>query len=266
MGFFSEIGDLFTDGVDSLGGLWDDLSGSSSADAIKEADAISNDAALRRIELLQPFLDAGQKFIDPVSEASTLEGLDGRLGRIMDSSTFKNMFNERLNSTSNFLDSVGLSRSGFGAEQISQIPVDLAAALESQMFGRQQNMLNMGQNSAAGVGNIIGERGQNQGQSIIDQAAAGANGTQNLIDTGGSIASMVMTMFSDSELKTNVRKIGDYKGQNIYEWDWIDEAPSHVKSQLGYGFMADEIEPDHKGVFGGYETVDYASKIQGLAV
>ena len=83
-----------------------------------------------------------------------------------------------------------------------------------------------------------------------------------LFQTLGGIAS-VIGAFSDPRLKTNVKRLGEVAGFNIYVWDWNEEGKKVANpAQPTLGVMADELQATHPHLVhkaaNGYLQVDYA--------
>jgi len=50
-------------------------------------------------------------------------------------------------------------------------------------------------------------------------------------------------MFSDERLKSDIKKVGQYNGFNLYEWTWNELMPEVFKrGKSGFGVLAQEIE------------------------
>jgi hypothetical protein len=68
-------------------------------------------------------------------------------------------------------------------------------------------------------------------------------------------------IFSDSNLKSNVKKVGTLEsGAGWYTWDWKEIAEELVGDQVGEGVMAQEFmhyEPDAVSMQNGYLAVNY---------
>lgn len=96
-----------------------------------------------------------------------------------------------------------------------------------------------------------------------------------LFGTLGSMAQLGGLFFgpSDPRLKTNVKKLGEVSGFNIYVWDWNDEG-KRIASPLQptLGVMADELQETHPHLVhegsDGYLRVNYTglnAEINGAA-
>jgi hypothetical protein len=85
-----------------------------------------------------------------------------------------------------------------------------------------------------------------------------------LMQTLGN-AAQVAALFapSDPRLKTNVKRLGEVAGFNIYVWDWNEEGKKVANpAQPTLGVMADELQETHPHLVhkapDGYLRVDYA--------
>ena len=106
--------------------------------------------------------------------------------------------------------------------------------------------------SAAGYGQAAGKLFGN----ALSQFGSALGGTGGAF--GGGID---YSTFSDSRLKTNIRKIGEQGPYNIYQWDWTKEGQELAGDAPTTGVIAQEVmatNPD--AVFmddSGYYKVDY---------
>jgi hypothetical protein len=126
------------------------------------------------------------------------------------------------------------------------------ALLESynqQMQGLQG--LAMLPSNANQIAQQTSEIGTTYGQGIIAAGQAQQQGYQNMgnnvmgaVNLG--ISAYDAGMFSDRRLKINIKKIGLYKGFNIYAWDWNIVANKMGLTGSTIGCMADEVYPKVK--------------------
>ena len=265
-----------------VGDLFDGLTGKGGADAAKEAAKIGSDAAMAGIDaqqqnfdyitgLLSPFVQAGTDQITNVSNASSMGGLDQRLGQIMDGDAFNQLSNKRLETANNGFLQAGLSRSGGAMKELAGIPIETALALEDQLFGRQVGLMNNGQNAASGLGaasnnstnaitSLLNNNAAMQAQGQIGAAQSFAGGAGNLLTAGA-------LLFSDPKLKKNMEPLGKVGDLTLYEWDWVDEMP--IKNGLmGVGYNADEVHekyPQHVGEIGGFKAINYTALNEELS-
>lgn len=248
-----------------------------------------------------PFLDAGTNAVPQFVEGTTVGGLDDILGRIFDSENFKNLVDERQRGIQGQLAAGGLTRSGTAINEAAKVPTDLGFQIEQILSGRQNNLVNLGQNSALGLGqigqnnsnsiaNLFNNTGKAVSSGILTDAQASAAGGSNIlkgigglgniffgggssgssgssIGTIASIASLIGS-FSDPRLKENAEVIGQAKDLKIYQWDWIKEAKNTmIEKCMNIGFMADEVlekYPHHVGEFCGFKIINYPGLLDEL--
>lgn len=191
MGIFSSIGSAL-----GFGGA--DKSASEAA----EQQRIFNEKAqaeLRRqlgvtTENLDPFLQAGQGQLEALQQGTTAGGLDERLRELFNTDIFGGLVDERTRAVEGQLSAGGLTRSGTALQEAARIPTGLALDLERQLFGRSQNLVNLGQqtgvqlgqfgaNAAGGIANLFGGSGQAIAGGIIGDAQAKQRRDQQLLAT-----------------------------------------------------------------------------------
>ena len=63
---------------------------------------------------------------------------------------------------------------------------------------------------------------------------------------------------SDIRLKTNITKIGEQNGINLYTWDWNDIAKARGVNSPTIGVIAQEVDPAFVTEKDGYLQVDYS--------
>jgi len=158
---------------------------------------------------------------------------------------------------------------GLGAQQVGfqQVAGAQRQDFTNQLVAQQQNLsqrqqlLGLGQASAAGVG-AQGQLGASQASGLLTgignaQAAGGigaanalAQGSQNVLQVGGFLAGA----FSDRRLKKNIKLIGKTQGgNNWYSYDYIWGESSE-------GVMADEVKHIKGAVIrheSGFDMVNY---------
>ncbi len=233
-------------------------------DAGKDAARAANEQALLAIEQLEPFRDVGIEQLGALTQGTTAAGLDERLREILDTDIFGSLVEERTRGVQGQLSAGGLTRSGTALQEISSIGPDLALQLEGLLTGRSQNLVGIGQASAAGVGANLVQQGQNTASGILAGGQAEAQNAQNAIALAG-IAAM---FFSDRRLKTNAEQVSEIMGLPIWEYDFIPEAKGTIiEHGPTIGFMADEVQeryPHLVGEYGGWLFVDYGGVLDAL--
>jgi len=121
-----------------------------------------------------------------------------------------------------------------GLSGLAQLPSN-ANAIAAQQSSIGQTL---------GQGQLAAGTAYSQGQVASGQAwQAGMQGIgNNLMGTANlGINAYSAGMFSDRRLKENIKKIGEYKGFNIYSWDWNIVAQKMGMLGSTIGCMADEV-------------------------
>ena len=145
-------------------------------------------------EQLLPFLNLGMGGLERFSDASTVGGFDELIGQITDTDVFGNLVDKRREETLNALSSAGLSRSGVAVDEISQIPVDVALAIENALTSRSGSLGDIGFNTALTLGGqrqnlgsqvarLFQDSGVARSGGVITDAQAQAKTDKNLLNT-----------------------------------------------------------------------------------
>ncbi len=267
----------------ALGGIVGGITGQTGADAARDAADINAGAQREGLEELKrqfgitqenlaPFLSFGTGAIPGAEQGLSVGGIDEMLGQIFGSDSFGNLREERERSMTGLLGASGNTRGGFGLEQIADVPTDLGLQLEQLLFGRNQNAVNLGQNTAVGAGTLgtqgaqgiaqsFGNIGATQGAGITNAAGAEAAGMQNLLNLGA-------LAFSDPELKDNLTPHGEVGPLTLYEWDWTPEAEETIVGKFPtIGFLSTDVRehyPEYVSTFGGYDVINYPKLLERL--
>ena len=185
---------------------------------------------------------------------------------------------------------LGARTQGIGQlSDLSQINFSNRLAANQQRFNQLQNLVNLGQTSAAGVGaqglagaqnvgNILQGIGNAQAAGIIAAANARAQGSENIMNLLGGAGSGAglgaagllgeagaglgaIIGISDKRLKRSIIKVKNFKNVNIYlfKYLWTDV--------WNLGVMAQEIEkiiPEAVIDINGYRAVNYSLLAQRL--
>lgn len=110
---------------------------------------------------------------------------------------------------------------------------------------------------AGGISGIGQTLAQGEVAAAQAQQAGGQQGFGNLLGLG-QLGMSAYSAFSDRRLKSNVRKIGEADGLNIYSWTWNEDAKTLGLEGPSTGPMADEVEalyPDAVTTVNGYKHV-----------
>ncbi len=155
----------------------------------------------------------------------TGQNLAGQIGNT--TSSLANLINQRGAGLSDIV--------GGGAGNIA----DLLKGAGQTDAEQQQNLATLLANLSVGAGTNLS--GISQGAADIAQRGAVQQGNQQA-QTGGAIIGALASLFSDERLKTNIVKMGEYKGYNAYKWQWSDEMPvESMRGTEGYGVLAQEV-------------------------
>jgi len=96
-----------------------------------------------------------------------------------------------------------------------------------------------GYNTAGNAGGVdYSGAGRNQYGASVDAANIRNAAIGNAINGAGNIAGM----FSDERLKTDIAKVGERNGFNLYTWTWNELMPEAFKrGKKGFGVIAQEV-------------------------
>ena len=137
------------------------------------------------------------------------------------------------------------------------IPLNDLAALMGQSGGVQLPQFAASPNVAVQSGDLVGTSLAANQQAIDvakarQQASSGFMG--GLMELGGALGSAAI--MSDIKSKTNIKRIGKYKGHNLYSYNYIDRVGDWI------GVMAQEIEkviPEAVQEINGMKHVNYGA-------
>jgi len=208
--------------------------------------------------LVGPFSDFGKSNL-PALQSFLDEGASSKFS---DTQAFKDIVNTQ--------KARGQSLSGNTLTELARFN---AVNFRPQRFNELFSVAALGQNAAVGQATNIGIAQQNIGsinaagtQGIGNSILSGIQGLVFLNQTRNRSNSLVeqtsiggIHTDSDRALKTNIEKVGEYQGMNIYTWDWNDIGKSRGNSGSGVGVMADEVDQAYVRRHNGYLQVDYGS-------
>jgi len=273
--------DVFKDTID-------DFTGKTASDAAKSGAKTQSKAAVKAAQIEA---DAGERALallrgdlEPFREgfgAEQIAGLSGLASDPSQQAAFlqNNPFFEQLKGDireSTFrTQSAGGDLGGSGTDEIiSNQFLRAGSDLINQQINRQLPLLQSAQNAAAQSGTqgaqIIGNVGAAQAGGVtgaanaraaglIGSANARAQGTQNIISTGLGVAGL----FSDERLKTNIKKIGEKSGINVYSWDWNNDANDIGLKGSSTGHIAQQVQKIHPELVqemdNGYLAINYST-------
>jgi len=162
-----------------------------------------------------------------------------------------NQFSNLANQGFNFGQTIGNQQAQQGATQraMQQTLIDAARGQFGNYTGYPQQAINLPLQA-------LGMTPYGQTTTSTQTAQPG------LFQTLGGVAS-ILGAFSDPRLKTNVKRLGEVAGFNIYVWDWNEEGKKVANpAQPTLGVMADELQATHPHLVhkaaNGYLQVDYA--------
>lgn len=141
---------------------------------------------------------------------------------------------------------------------LRNIPINDIATLMGQSGGVQLPQFQQSPNVAVQSGDLIGATmGLNQQNIDVQKANQASSGglLGGLMGLGGSLGSAGI-MMSDIRLKDDIKKVGKYRGHNLYEYSY-KWSPKRV-----WGVMAQEIEklvPEAVTEIGGFKAVNYGA-------
>jgi len=164
---------------------------------------------------------------------------------------------------------------------------DEAANAEKMKFlglglGQGTQMLGVTAQQASTVGNASNTASSNvlqggiaQGNQLMSYANTNLQGSYDMTKTyAGSMttgaANLAIGLFSDEQLKTNIKFDKEISGIRFYTWEWTDEAEAlGAGHQDTYGVLAQEVRELYPDVVidnGRFLTVDYNKLYNKLGV
>lgn len=170
-------------------------------------------------------------------------------------------------------------RSGNAQQALAGLSADIGLQVQNQQnqalleayksqLGGLQGLASLPSNASqiaqtqAGIGQTLGQGVLSAGQAQAQGLVAGANARQQamggLIGLGGTLGAAAI--MSDPRLKSDIKKIGEENGFNIYSWIWNEKANELGLVGESKGVMADEVEavkPEAVSMNGDYKQVDY---------
>jgi hypothetical protein len=106
--------------------------------------------------------------------------------------------------------------------------------------------------------NLYGTVGSGLLNGVFAPVSNGSGGTTN----------MIAQLLSDARLKTNIRKVDEVDGINLYTWDWTEEGKKKSNNTMTFGVLAQEVQQVMPSAVvenaDGYLMVDY-SKLPEVA-
>lgn len=242
-----------------LGGVWDDLTGKTAANAAGEASEASLGFQREALDYLkqtqQPLLEAQQFGLGGLQDYYS-GNQQSLIDQVQASPFYSSMINQGEEAVLRNAAATGGLRGGNVQQGLAQNSQNVLQSLVNQQLGGLGQMAGFQPNTGAVAGQI-GNMGTTTAQGITGAAQARQDGIGNLMNLGLSAAGL----FSDERLKGNVEKVGEVNGHNWYKWTWNKAAKALGLSGAAEGVIAQEVEhtaPHLIGERDGYKTVNYA--------
>ncbi|MEO9497712.1 MAG: tail fiber domain-containing protein [Vibrio splendidus] len=241
-----------------LGDIFDGITGKTAAEA-------SQSAADTSAQYQQQALDYLKQSQEPLLEAQKfgLSGLmdyyggnqQGVVDAAMESPYYTSMLTQGEEAVLRNAAATGGLRGGNVQSALTTNNQNVLNSAIGQQLGGLQTLSGF-QPNTAGVANLTSGIGNTLAQGQLGAAQAEQQGIGNLINLGTSVAGM----FSDENLKDDVKKVGIVNGYNWYSWTWNSIAEGLGLKGESQGVLAQEVEkvkPELIGESQGYKTVNY---------
>ena len=245
-----------------IGGAASYFGASESADAAESAAATQAAAEMEALDYLKETEEIPQQFREEallrLGGIYGLEGGEGSQQEVIDRALASPLYAQIMGGQEAGEETIlrhaaatGGLRSGNVQHNLYDYNVQLEnrALLESynQQMQGLQSMAQLPSNAAA-IAEQTSAVGTTLGQGEIAAGQAMAAGYQGIGDSvlGAVELGISAGMFSDRRLKKNIKKIGVYKGFNIYSWDWNTVANKMGLLGSTIGCMADEVYTEMK--------------------
>lgn len=132
-----------------------------------------------------------------------------------------------------------LSGQGLSAAQgIGAGALGTAQGIGSGAMNTAARQGQFGSQTAGNISNLLGQQSQARASGILGEQQVKSQFNQQLLQAGGA----ALGAFSDKRLKSNIKKVGEFKGVNWYTWDWNELANKIGLSGKSSGVIANEIE------------------------
>jgi hypothetical protein len=220
-------------------------SGQTILQGTREGIAATERATKQGLGFLQPFAGIGQQGIE---QAGFLTDPQAQFDFLQSNPLFQAALNQANTQTQNLAAARGRLSAGDTLQQLSQNVLLSASPLIAEQKRSIADLLNVGTGIAQSQANTAINQGSNVANLLTGGAQAVAAGQvgaanaqqqaiQNLVSGGATIAGA----FSDKRLKTNIKKVGETSGYNIYTWTWNKIAESLGLSGDSRGVLANEV-------------------------
>ena len=184
-------------GVNSQPTLQQTIQSILSGNPITDAATLQADAYTQGQELLAPYLNAGTNALPALSASATPGGMDDMLNQILNGDNFQSLVDERQRGIQGQLAAGGLTRSGTAMQAAADVPTDLAFQLEGLLNGRNQNLVNQGNNAALSTSSLITGGAEATASGILGNHQQNIN-QQNIDDqNNNALIASVISLFGN---------------------------------------------------------------------
>jgi hypothetical protein len=240
-------------------------SGQTILQGTREGIAATEAATEQGLGFLQPFAGIGQQGIE---QAGFLTDPQAQFDFLQSNPLFQAALNQANTSTQNMAAARGRLSAGDTLQQLSQNVLLSASPLISEQKRSIADLLNVG----TGIAQTQANTAINQGSNVANLTTGGAQavaagqvgaanaqqqGIQNLLSGAATVAPFL----SDKRLKSNIKKVGEKNGHNIYTWTWNKIAEALGLSGDSKGVLANEVlltHPEAVVAKDGFLRVNYA--------
>ena len=225
----------------------------------REATGYQVEASQQAQERLAPFLEAGMQALPTLMEAIIDPG--SRAQAVISNPLFQQLAAEQEQRLMGSQAARGKLGSGETNYLLNRNLLNLGQGFAQQDIANLMNITNMGQNAAAGVGNLLLNQGEAQAAGAVSRANLLGQSKADLLanfGTGGMMGAMtggavnpqqimgLMQMaggFCDERLKENKKLVGTCldDGLPIYEFNYIGTS-SKYRGKMAQDIM--QIDPD----------------------
>ena len=160
------------------------LTGSNAGGDAAQLQALFNAQAINELkrqfdvtqENLAPFQQVGTTAAPQFSEATTIQGLDRRIGEILDTDSFGSLLDARRREVENRDAATGQLRSGLGTQNAANLPTQLAFGIEGDLTSRLFDALRTGLGAATTTGQLGAQTSGSIASLLQDSGRAGVGG------------------------------------------------------------------------------------------
>lgn len=230
-----------------------DLTGKTAANRARAAGELQGDAAVEAKNLLNPFAELGQQGL---SQAGFLTDPNQQFDFLQNNPLFQLALDNANTQTLQQAAAKGRISSDDTQQALANNVLLQASPLINQQAGAIGSLIDLGVNTAGNQGNLLTGEAAARAGGLVGEGNARGEAAQNTLD----LAKQIGALFSDPQLKTNIKKIGQDNGYNIYSWMWNEKANSLGLFGDSKGVMADEVKsinPEAISYDKGFMKVNY---------